>query len=325
MMSRVWPAVAAAALLVFSGSAVARNARSWLLRIQQAARTENYTGIFVYHHGPVLAVMSIVHRVSHGHVSERLTALSGRRQIIVRSAGRIACYIPRRRIVYIERQVLPFRSIPVPIPAHLGPLRRYYRISIGGVGRVAGHYTRLVTLAPLDRYRYGYRLWAARKTGLLLKASVINWRGRRIEQFVFTRLVVRSQIPKAAIGPVGLNHVRTYKEEQSALYPDLKLGWTVTRLPPGFHLVIHLKQGLAGRLGIVQHLVYSDGLAVVSVLIASARVNGFGPPSLYRLGALHIFRCVFHHHTVTVLGDVPTSTVEMMALSVHRLGGSLRR
>ncbi len=308
-----------ATLVLVSGVACAATARGWLQRMERAARTLNYTGTFVYRHGATLATMRIVHRVANGQVTERLMALDGHRQVIIRGQGRVACYLPHEHVVFIERRVMVLKTFPALVPTHLRPLRRYYAISLGGLTRIAGFGARAVVIKPRDAYRYGYRLWAARRTGLLLKASVINESGRTIEQFLFTRLRVKPHIPASAVGPIGVGRVKTYKEERGELFPDPKPSWTVKDKPAGFRLAMHLMRRIAGHKGVVQHLVYSDGLAGVSVFIGRRPMVQGVRAQLFRLGALHVFRSVVDHRMVTVLGDVPTLTVETMALSVRPL------
>ena len=314
-----WRPLLTATLVLVSGVACAATVRAWLQRMDRAAHTINYTGTFVYRHGPTLAAMRIVHRVANGRVTERLTALDGHRQVIIRDRGRVACYLPHEHVVFIEQRVMVLKTFPALVPTHLRPLRRFYSISLGGQTRIAGFTARAVVIRPRDAYRYGYRLWAARKTGLLLKASVINESDRTVEQFLFTRLRVKPRIPASAVGPIGVGRVKTYKEERGELFPDPKPSWTVEDKPAGFRLAMHLMRRIAGRKEVVQHLVYSDGLAGVSVFIGRRPAGPGIRAQLFRLGALHVFRSVVDHRMITVLGDVPTLTVETMALSVRPL------
>ena len=314
-----WRPLLTATLFLVSNATYARDARGWLQRMEQAAHSVSYTGTFVYRHGTVLSAMHIVHRVARGQVTERLTALDGQRQVIIRSQGQVASYLPHEHVVFIERRVVALKSFPALVPTHLRRLRRYYAIHLGGLARIAGATSRLVIIAPRDSYRYGYRLWADRKTGLLLKASVINHTHETIEQFLFTRLRVRAHIPASAVGPIGIGRLSTYKEERGELFPDPNPGWTVRHKPPGFRLAMHLMRRIAGHKELVQHLVYSDGLAGVSVFIGRRSQALDTHPQIFRLGALHVFRSVVEHRMVTVLGNVPTLTIETMALSVRPL------
>ncbi|MHB1671242.1 MAG: sigma-E factor regulatory protein RseB domain-containing protein, partial [Acidiferrobacter sp.] len=60
----------------------------------------------------------IVHRVAHGRVTERLTTLDGRRQVIIRRHGRIACYLPGDHREFVERRALVLKTFPAFVPTH---------------------------------------------------------------------------------------------------------------------------------------------------------------------------------------------------------------
>jgi sigma-E factor negative regulatory protein RseB len=84
------------------------------------------------------------------------------------------------------------------------------------------------------------------------------------------------------------------------------------------------------------HLVYSDGLATVSVFVeatpqlnAGANDSASTPPEppmqgLARVGSGFAFSTVVQGHQVTAVGEVPAQTVEFIAHSVKSLGDSPR-
>lgn len=71
----------------------------------------------------------------------------------------------------------------------------------------------------------------------------------------------------------------------------------------------------------MEHYVYSDGLAAVSVFIEV--LNGVNTTPLIqgttRIGAVHAFGHSQDGYHVTVVGGVPSRTVDMMAMSVKKL------
>jgi sigma-E factor negative regulatory protein RseB len=81
------------------------------------------------------------------------------------------------------------------------------------------------------------------------------------------------------------------------------------------------------------HLVYSDGLATVSVFVeeqrstapgvAAAPDNQAEPPmqGLARVGSGYAFSTVVQGHQVTAVGEVPAQTVEFIAHSVKIYSG----
>jgi sigma-E factor negative regulatory protein RseB len=104
--------------------------------------------------------------------------------------------------------------------------------------------------------------------------------------------------------------------------------YRAAELPPGFHLTVSGAQTLGGASVPAAHLVYSDGLATVSVFVepdAAAQANTAATPSappepplegLARVGSGFAFSTVVQGHQVTAVGEVPAQTVEFIAHSV---------
>jgi sigma-E factor negative regulatory protein RseB len=94
--------------------------------------------------------------------------------------------------------------------------------------------------------------------------------------------------------------------------------WKVEELPPGFRLSAFLSRKLAKHNRSVDHLIFSDGLAAVSVFVEKARER---PTSATRptrqMGAVHAYAKVVDGHQVTVVGEVPAATIDMIGRSVN--------
>jgi sigma-E factor negative regulatory protein RseB len=186
---------------------------------------------------------------------------------------------------------------------------------------VAGYEAQALELEPADDYRYGHRFWAETKTGLLLKASMLDENNQVIEQFKFTHLSIGPGITRQSVQPsFNLNSPDLRRETvgpESAALGDT--GWAVQRPPAGFKKVMEIKRIKSGTRSPVAHLVYSDGLAAISVFVESSppkqRVYQVG---LSRQGAVHIFTRVLQDEIVTVLGEAPALTVMQMAESVSK-------
>ena len=71
-----------------------------------------------------------------------------------------------------------------------------------------------------------------------------------------------------------------------------------------------------------EHLVFSDGLATVSVYVET--VTGDSEPlgGLSSMGAVNAYGAVADGHQITVVGEVPAATVEMMARSTVSAAGT---
>jgi sigma-E factor negative regulatory protein RseB len=66
----------------------------------------------------------------------------------------------------------------------------------------------------------------------------------------------------------------------------------------------------------VQHLIFSDGFASISVFIEPGSPSGFGPSQASSAGSAHAFSTLVDGHVVTAVGEVPLETVRDVATSV---------
>ena len=293
----------------------AGDAVQWLGRIYQATRTLSYSGTFVYQQGERSETSRIVRRVgSHGSI-EKLEALDGAPREVLRTEDEVKCYLPAKRTVKVDRRG-DRRAFPALLPAQIDALEEHYTITLGEITRVAGYDCQAVLLSPKDKLRYGYKLWADVATGMLLKAVTLDEQGKALEHFTFTQL---------SIGPVPLSDVRApqtpsnwHVEDADVTPVDLEAaGWSVSPDLPGFKKVTEVKRKLH-QSRLVDQVVYSDGLAAVSVFIEQlprgAKAQRMG---LSNVGAINIYTREVANHVVTVVGEAPALSVRRIADTVH--------
>jgi sigma-E factor negative regulatory protein RseB len=285
-----------------------------LRRIQQATQRLSYSGIFVYQRGERSETSRITRYVGPAGVVEKLETLDGVPREIVRTRDSIRCYLPKSHVVKIERRT-GTRAFPGLLPDELGALARHYAIRRDGRARVAGLDCDAVLLAPRDELRYGHRLCADVRSGMLLKARIQDALGRLVEQFTFTEI---------AIGGVPRGRVRLprtpgdWRVEESAAAPaDLAAaGWQIDSDLPGFRKIAEVRRRLHASDGVGQ-VVYSDGLAALSVFIEPlAGQHAAVRPGLSSLGAINIVTREVSDHLVTVLGEAPAVSVQRLARRV---------
>jgi sigma-E factor negative regulatory protein RseB len=123
-------------------------------------------------------------------------------------------------------------------------------------------------------------------------------------------------IPDDALRPaVETTGFRWVRQQNPPTVPPQFSGWIVANPPQGFRLTITRVQTIGGT--IVRHMVFSDGLASVSVFI-EPRAATDEKPGLARVGIAHAFSTEIQDHRVTAVGEVPATTVQAMATSVAR-------
>jgi sigma-E factor negative regulatory protein RseB len=206
-----------------------------------------------------------------------------------------------------DSQLLPL----VPNVAELGA---EYAVAIAGDDRVAGYDAHIVEISPRDPYRYGYRLWLSKDNQLLLRSAVVDGARRPLEQFMFVALDVGTKPSETDLVPSGDVAGAAAPAEELPL--ATRPAWDISNAPPGFHLV--RAQQTTGAAPESEHLVYSDGIASVSVYIEPHALSApVAVESAMMHGALSIHSVDAAGVHVTALGDVPPATVQAMARGVQ--------
>jgi sigma-E factor negative regulatory protein RseB len=292
----------------------AADPQAMLTRIQRSAQSLNYDGTFVYQHGDQLDSLRIVHKAGDGAARERLISLNGAPREIVRTEQEVRCYLPDENAVTVEHRGADQRNFPAFLPGPLTAVDSAYRVRVGKGGRVTGRQARAVLIRPRDSYRYGYQLWADEDTGLLLKASLVDENGVIIEQYMFTQVVIGRPIPDSELAPQNPGKGFVWQRAADAPEPAPTVAWRAGQIPSGFRLTASMQRHLPDRRQPVGHLVYSDGLAVVSVFVEPVENTRNTRPlnGLTRMGGVHAFGRVVDDHQITVVGEVPAATVELI-------------
>lgn len=302
-------------LAVTAGLAQAQSPETlgWLRKIHDATQKLSYSGTFVYQHGGRSETSRITRYVDAAGDIERLEALDGQPREIVRTRDTVRCYLPDSRVVKVEKRT-PDRSFPALLPEKITALARHYDISLGETRRIGGFDCQSLVLTPRDNLRYGYKLYADVKSGMLLKAMTLDAAGDPVEQFAFTQLAI-GNVTRDMVQPS--HAAAAWRVEDADAAPARLAGWGLTAELPGFRKVIELKRRM-GESKPVGQLVYSDGLAAVSVFIEP--LEGRRDPvrtGLASMGAIHIYTREVANHMVTVVGDTPAASVQRIANAVE--------
>jgi sigma-E factor negative regulatory protein RseB len=309
--------------LALAGVAYADEPAKWLERMNHALTTLNYDGTFAHWEGGRVEMLRIIHRVEDGTVSERLVSLDGSGREFIRTGSSLTCYLPDKRVVLVEHTPAKV-SLLSGSPALNDQTARFYDIKEVGRMRFNQHATHLITVMPRDQYRYGYRLWIDDSSAMPLKTQLCDARGNVIEQLVFANLKVRAHIPDSAfrtgLAATGFQWLRNDSPPLDATVSANGTVWSVDHLPPGFRMTVRAAQVMPGSPGPVDHLVFTDGLASVSVFVETTHIEvtpGQGPVvESARVGSSYAFSTVVDGHKVTAVGEVPARTVRFIADSV---------
>ncbi len=311
------PSVLMAMLLVWAAPAwAADEAGALLMRMAEAMRNQAYEGTLVYEHGDGLQSMAIVHGYIDGQEYERVRVLNGEQFEIIREGEKVTCIWPAERRMLVDQR--PGDLLAPKPPRDLRSLPEHYRAELGGTGRVAGREARILLIEGEDRYRYGYRMWIDTETGLLLRSDLVGRENVVYERIMFTHIEPLDTVGRESFEPSLEGEEYSRHENPSADSTRLEdPDWEMTDLPPGFRLVSHRNQAMPPHGEAVQHSVYTDGLASVSIFVEPADTDAMPLRGLSRMGAVHAFGREIEGHQVTIVGEVPAATVKHIARGVE--------
>jgi len=301
--------------------------RAWLLRIHNAASHHNFQGTFVVSGGGGVASARISHFYEGPNQYERIESMDGRQRKVFRYNDVVHTVWPASHVAMIEQRGL-LSSFPALLQAGDDGLDEWYDGQLEALDRVAGHEANVLSVRAKDGHRYGYRLWADRASGLLLRADVIGEHGEVLETSAFSdvSIGVRPQTETVLQAMRRLDGFLVVRPVFTPTRLDAE-GWTMRQVAPGFKLVRCVSRqieppGEASGAGpaapSVIQTIYSDGLTYVSVFIEPYRADRHVRPMFASLGATSTLSLRQGDWWVTAVGDVPPATLKIFAGALER-------
>lgn len=296
-----------------------------LQKMIRAERSVNFRGTFVYRHNDKMVAMKIVRaRGEHG-MRERLVSLNGLEGEVVRHPHRVKCLVPdsAHPLIYDNHQ--PGVDNHDSIIGRIDEISSYYHLRVVGVGRVAERMAHKLVITPRDEHRYGYQIWVDQQSGLVLRSEHLSPAGRVLEQMIYTDIELFGEhIPDDvtqlfASNSVGETPVRQADRRGKSGTADNN--WAVNYIPNGFVLASYHSQGESSHAKF-EHIVFSDGLASVSVFIE--KQSGHRPfNGVSQHGAMNAFLATVDDYQVVVVGEVPLRTLEQIGVSVRHTSATV--
>jgi sigma-E factor negative regulatory protein RseB len=291
---------------------------SWLTRAVQASRQVSFEGVYVHTNGDRTSTVRISHASSGGEEHERIEPLDGASMEIVRRNDEMYCRFPDAKTVRLDPRITN-RFFPAILSASAETIAASYDVRLGKTERVLGHECQWIRLEPRDQMRFAQRLCSETSSGLILRAKVLNPSRQVIEQYTFTELRIGPQANRADLKSIFKARSRQWLTDGQPRDEthNVDTGWTVARPPAGFQKVAELKRTLPGREKPVSQIVFSDGVASLSVFVEPAAApRAIETSSEDGTTAFHARP--MGEQVVTVLGEVPLATAQHVARNVAR-------
>lgn len=308
---------------VHSGSLVSTNLEQWLSHVHDAARQGAYVGTFVVTTSHAMSSSRIWHVCEGAQQIERVDALTGVPRSTYRRNDQVVTFLPQSRLAIADkRETLGiFSSMLSGADASIG---NFYQLDALGHDRVAGFLTDVVELKPRDNLRFGYRIWTAQNTGLVVKTQTIDQRRGVVEQAAFSELQLGKPLSWSKLSAMMDNtdgfELRTSELSHTTAEQE---GWRIKANVPGFKSVDCYKRSPSAQAasGGTLQWVFSDGLATVSLFIETfdeARHPRILPQESFAFGATQMFTRRVGAWWLVAVGEVPLQTLELFAMGVER-------
>lgn len=288
-----------------------------------AAHQLDYSGVFVYQSGGSVEMSRITHVADKSGEHERLEEVGGRKRELIRDNDQVWLFVDGHKVRIEKRQIN--RAFPALLPEQISELKENYTVRQVDADDVAGYHTRGVVFQPRDNLRYARKMWAHSDSGLLLKAVVLDDRGGIIEQYAFMQLDIGGNINRKWIVPEDSSSSSIAEAQRLAVLPKAEqlekpCGWQVDALPSGFRKIVELRRPFRGSEEPVTQIVFSDGLAGISVFIEKIKDATHIHQGLSGRGVANVYKRIVGENLVTVVGEVPPRAVMQVGDSVRYAG-----
>lgn len=297
----------------------------WITRMHQASLNRNYSGTFVVlSANGAMASSRIWHACDGQRQIERVEALSGTPRVVFRRAGEVRTFMPQAHIVRSEMRDTPGLFPRVPDAAGVQPAQ-HYAVEAKGQERVAGLDADMLAFVPRDAWRFGYRIWADRASGLVVKLQTIDGGGRVLEQAAFSELTMGV--------PVGLQRMARMMDDMAGyrvvVVPAQRTtgqaeGWAMEEAVAGFVPQGCYKKNGSARAAVPQPVlqcIYSDGMATLSVFIEPYSAQRHPAAAHFAsMGATQVVsQKILDDTWVTAMGEVPAQTLRRFIETLRRI------
>lgn len=294
-----------------------------------ALQTLNYEGTFVYMQGMSLKSMHILHASDYEGELERMTSLDGEAREVIRDHSLVTCIFPGSESVVLSKSK-PRDLLPKVTSSLTDSV--LYSYSLGDADRVAGRATHVVEVTPRDDFRYGYRFWIDKETHMLLRSKLLDGPDKAVEQVLFTSIEYPEHVDRSRfdidtdqehiswIEPKATEASERFEAFVSKRSPSSEAVDRVSfhSLPAGYEEVSETYRTMPINDGPISHVMVSDGMASVSVYVEHVNLadQDENAAGLSSMGAMNAYGMSLDEAFVTVVGEVPASTVMAIAKAV---------
>ncbi len=307
--------IAACVVAALPLAAMADDDWALLDKAAEAAVNLPLSATYMHQLGSELETFRLQRAVDSGVVRERRESLDGMPREIVRVGNELTCYAPDAKALSAAK-LSAIKLFPALLPDNAEDLAQGYHLTRGGMDRVAQKDCQWLVLKPRDAAsRYTQRFCIDPQSALPLKVVTATAKGEVVEQFAFTELQLQPPKDKAQLKPrykqsLVLGKVGGVQQGMQPMH-DIK------GLPSGFRMVRFVNRPLPGHEKAVQHYVFSDGFAKVSLFVEAASGEGVNQTAATAANGIGVASRQSGDMLLTVVGDLPEAGLQTVLKNIR--------
>ena len=288
----------------------------WLIleKSAKASQQLNYEGVF---HSQSSSETNSTH-VIHANIDNKeyclLKMLDGAPNEVFCSGDMV--YVTSQDGLLIKKRKNQF-LFPSILPSDINHLKKNYQLSFGEKKRIADRMAQLVVLKAKDNFRFNYHIWIDDKNFLPLKLIVTDNINKAIEQSTFTTIAFNKQFKKDIFEKnINLSKIYITKNKFVENYVSNKF-WSLKNLPSGFKEVDLISRRVNGLNLLDYQLIFSDGLAYVSLFIRPISRGTEPKEGTVAIGSTNISARYQDGYQIMSVGMVPPETVNTFSGAIE--------
>lgn len=312
-------------------SQVIKTPKQYFNKMVETVSSINYKGILVFNNvapgDDSISALEIVH--SHQDQKEsRVSSIDGGPTSVYRKNDQIKELLGgKRQIEKIMNN--PFENFCAKTLDDQQLVQNYI-FEFGPDSMVAGRGVKVVVLKPKYKQVFGYSFYIDKEHYMPLKMNYMSHDGANINSYMFVnieypkhfnatdlkikmdgKVVMPDQEEKLADKSlIDDKHVENKEEKYAS-------SWKIEFLPQGFKIFDHQVKKFHKKNSSVEHFVFSDGIALISVYIEALPENQIFRGSSVK-GAMSAYGAVQNGHQIVVVGKIPIETLELVGNSVKQ-------
>ncbi len=304
-----------ACILASVGVAADESAWKMLEKSAYAARQLNYEGQFVYQNGNQTRIVQIKHMNNDGREFTRNVVLDDKPREVYSEGNNIVIIQPKKQKVMIEKR-RGQNLFPAMLPTNMEGIKANYDARLVGTDYVAGRHAQIVDLMPNDAFRYSYKIWTDIEFGLLVKMVLLNTKKTALEKIYFNELSIMVNAQNLNWFQPKIDVTKRYEMQDETELKKVTDDWIVAQLPVGYRQINHVKRVSADKKTVVNQMIFSDGIASVSIFIEPMAKGKRPKTGHMEMGSTNICANVIDGHQVVVVGEVPAKTVMQISKAI---------